>query len=302
MTLAQLDTSFWLTKDKAWVAERKAKWQDIEPGIALRRNKGETNMAKAYYLRGKQPNWEKLKTSDKSPRPLDLMMFLWLHPSDDPEVLTPLFKAYMESDQVHEEDILLGLMFMSTEFIDHTGTTKSLHEYQFPYLGNKNITLFRIMFADSLYVKNRLQQVITAGRVDVRERKLAKAEQEIFGMLGYKHFVFFGAWLIQDSTSIFCRDCLYQYPDVLDWCMTTLKYDAEFIARIQHPSALASYHKALYRIAHFNLEQEGDTPRANAVRYLRELIEVGDFLPEFKQLWQQVKAGEVEVEKPWQRF
>ena len=61
MTLEQLDTSFWLTKDKAWVVERKAKWQDIEPGIALRRNKAETNMAKAYYLRGKQPNWEKLK-------------------------------------------------------------------------------------------------------------------------------------------------------------------------------------------------------------------------------------------------
>ncbi|MDO6524094.1 hypothetical protein Q4519_00225 [Motilimonas sp. 1_MG-2023] len=302
MTLAQLDTSFWLTKDKAWVAERKAKWQDIEPGIALRRNKGETNMAKAYYLRGKQPNWEKLKASDKSPRPLDLMMFLWLHPSDDPEVLTPLFKAYMESDQVHELDILIGLRFMSTEFIRHTWNTKPLHEYQFPYLGNKNVTLFRIMFADPLYVKNRLQQVIAAGRADVRERKLAEANQDIFGMLGYEHFLFFSNWLLQDLTSIFCRDCLYQYLDVLDWCMTTLNYDTDFIARIQHPSALASYHKALYRIVHFDLEQEGDTPRANAVRYLRELIEQGDFLPEFKQIWQQVKAGEVEVEKPWQRF
>ncbi|MCE2572817.1 hypothetical protein [Motilimonas eburnea] len=299
MDLEQLDTSDWLTKDKAWVAERKAKWEQLEPMLLIQRKKTEVNAIKQYFLRGKQPNWKKYQDWDKSPRPLNLFLFLWLHPSDDVAVLSQAYRAYMESKLIHPKDIPSGfgefmtteLSYFSRDFDDDLEAYAALH----PYVGEKNITLFRVMYQDHDYIKAQLKPRFRF------ERHYLEAVAGVFRYDGYISFMLLGFWLLKSNTSPFCRYSLFQYPEVLELCLASLPYDKSFIPDIQNPIGVATYQKALYRIYHFDLEQEGDTPRANAVRYLRKRLDELECRPEFKQMWQQVKAGEVEVNDPWVR-
>lgn len=108
MSLESIDTSYWKTKDKEWVEQRQAQWPAIERVVSLNRRKADVNVIKQYFLRGKMPNWEKYKDWDDLYRHLDLDLFLWLHPSDDHEVLKNLYRIYMESDLIDERDVTRG--------------------------------------------------------------------------------------------------------------------------------------------------------------------------------------------------
>ncbi len=299
MDLEQLDTSYWLTKDKAWVAERKAKWEQLEPMLLIQRKKTEVNAIKQYFLRGKQPNWNKYKDWDKIGRPLNLFLFLWLHPSDDVAVLSEAYQAYMTSKLPHPKDILEGYsMFMGAELMTFSNDFKgdlALYCTKYPYVGDKNITLFRVMYQDPDFIKAQLKPHYRF------EEHYLGAERAVFQYFGYMSFVYFGFWLLRAKTSPFCTNSLWQYPEVLELSLASFPYDYHFNNDIQHQIGIDTYLLALYRIYHFDLEQEGDTPRANAVRYLRKRLDELECRPEFKQMWQQVKAGEVEVNDPWVR-
>lgn len=56
----------------------------------------------------------------------------------------------------------------------------------------------------------------------------------------------------------------------------------------------------LYRIHHFDLAAEGDSPRSRFVQKFTAMLEQREFHPEFKALWEEVKRGEVEVEDAWE--
>jgi len=55
----------------------------------------------------------------------------------------------------------------------------------------------------------------------------------------------------------------------------------------------------LYRIHHFDLAAEGDSPRSRFVHKFTTMLEQREFPAEFKALWDEVKRGEVEVEDAW---
>src|SRR5688572_11362615 len=101
MSLEKIDTSYWKTKDAEWVAQREAQWPAIERMVGAERRKSEINVIKDYFMRGKMPNWKKYKEWNGDCRHVDLKVFLWLHPSDDHEVLKSLYKTYMESALIH---------------------------------------------------------------------------------------------------------------------------------------------------------------------------------------------------------
>jgi len=89
---------------------------------------------------------------------------------------------------------------------------------------------------------------------------------------------------------------------VLDWCITViLKGQAAdaFLKDIKPQAGLESYQKGLYRIHHFNTEEEGDTCRTHLVYKIRKVLDEHDFIPEFKQIWEDVKLDKVNVKKPW---
>jgi len=59
MVLNEINTSYWLIKDKAWMEARKAQWPEIERFVEGNRRKSEMNVIKQYFLRGTMPKWEK---------------------------------------------------------------------------------------------------------------------------------------------------------------------------------------------------------------------------------------------------
>lgn len=295
ISLESIDTSYWLTKDKAWMEERKAQWLAIEKVVGLNRKKPEVNVIKQYFLRGKMPKWEKYNNWDDIFRHLDLMMFLWLHPSDAPDVLKPLYRAYMESDLIHAQDVVLGYgSFVDYEFLSATSPYPSLEDYPFPFLGKKSIILFRIMFDDIDYAKDIILRLV--GGKDSFDR----SAKHLFEFLGYLHFLYMRNWLLQDVKSPLMLNCLYQYDEVIRWCMTTLTENktSEFLEDIKPSAGLKSYQKALYCIHHFDTEKEGDTCRTRSVHKIRKILDEREFVSEFKQIWLDVKAGEVEVKDP----
>jgi len=295
--LDKIDTSFWLTKDKDWKEQRNAQWPSIEKAVALDLKKTEVNVVKAYFLRGKMPNWVKYRDWKGLSRHLDLGMFLWLHPSNDPEVLKALYKTYMASELIHPDDILVGYGFLlSHELSSAPSTKKTLVDYPFPYLGYKNIIIFRILFADIDYAKVRMRSLLP---LKDYERKVSK----IFGYLGYNHFLKIWSWLMQDAKSPLMLNCLYQYDEVLDWCLTTItsKSNNEFVEGLKEPVYVTEFKKALYCIYHFDEEKKEDSCRSRALVKVRQLLDDNDFIPEFKQIWEGIKSGEIEVKNPWKR-
>lgn len=299
MSLEIIDTSYWLTKDKSWMEERKAQWPAIEKSVSLNRKKTETNVIKQYFLRGKMPKWEKYRDWNDIFRHLDLTMFLWLHPSNNPEVLKALHKDYMESELIDAQDIIAGYgSFLGHELMRATAPYTSLEEYPFPYMGEKNIILFRIMFNDMDYVKNAICSLVGG------QENFDKKAKHVFEFLGFMHFLYIRSWLSQDPTLPLALNCLYQYDEVLEWCLTTMIADKnknEFLDGLNTPAYLQAFQKALYCIHHFDTDKEGDTCRTRSVYKIRKILDEREFLPEFKQMWSDIKADKIEVKNPWKR-
>ncbi len=299
LSLESIDTSYWQTKDKHWVEEREAQWPAIERVVGLNRRKADVNVIKQYFLRGKMPNWEKYKDWDDLYRHLDLDLFLWLHPSNDPEVLKSLYKIYMESDLIHERDVTRGYgELLDNEFLRATSSKKPIEEYPNPFRGGKNIILFRVFFEDVEYAKDRVSSLVR-GRQEDCEIKV----NQIFEFLGYQHFLRMRLWLLQDIKSPLCLYSLYQYDDVLEWCLTTLtsNNEKEFLEGLHTREYLQEFQKALYCLYHFDTEKEGDTCRVRAIHKIRTILDGRTFVSEFKQLWEDTKAGKIDVKKPWER-
>lgn len=298
MSLEKIDTSYWKTIDKEWVEQRQAQWPYIERVIGPARRKSEVNVIKDYFLRGKMPIWKKYKEWNGDCRHVDLKVFLWLHPSDDIEVLKSLYKTYMESDLIHELDVLKGYgSFVDNEFLRAAASKKTIEEYPFPFMGTKNIILFRVMFEDVEYAKDRIRSLVGGqANYDKKARKLLE-------FLGYHHFLRMWLWLLQDIKSPLCLNSLYQYDDVLEWCLTTFtpSKGKEFSDGLHTREYLQEFQKALYCLHHFDTEKEGDTCRTSAIHKIRKILNERTFVPEFKQLWEDVKAGKIEVEDPWTR-
>jgi hypothetical protein len=297
--LEKIDTSSWLTKDKNWMEGRNKQWSAIEKVVGGEIKKTEVNVIKQYFLRGKMPKWEKYCNDlYEGSRHLDLMLFLWLHPSNDLEVLKPLYRCYMESDLIHPRDVTVGYRSLIIhELSSGTGKYKTLAKYPFPFLGDKNIIVFRLLFEDIDYAKQRMFSLLDG------QEGFDKHTKDIFDYMGYHHFLFIKRWLLQGVKSPLMLNNLYQYDEVLDWCLTTLSSSKgnEFIEGIKTPVYVESFQKALYCIYHFDSEKNEDSCRSRALVKVRQLLDDNDFVPEFKQMWVGIKSGEIEVKKPWKR-
>ncbi|MEH6448234.1 MAG: hypothetical protein V7765_06150 [Oleispira sp.] len=298
MSLDSIDTSYWLTKDEIWFDERKAQWPAIEKVVSDNRKRTEVNVIKQYFLRGKMPKWERYQDWDDLYRHLDLMHLLWLHPSTDYEVLKPLYIEYMESDLIHRKDILLGYtLFLKHEFRTAPSSKKSLKDYPFPFMGDKNILLFNIMFEDVSYVKDKIN------RFPDSQQNISKKIKYILEFMGFEHFLRIRRWLMQDKASPLSLHCIYQFDKALEWGLTTLteEQSGEFLKGLEIPEFVKSYQKSLYCLYHFDTDKEGDTCRTQFVHKIRKILDERDFIPEFKQMWQDVKEGKIEVKDPWKR-
>ncbi len=296
MDLDKIDTSHWLNNDKEWLRERSSRWAEIERVVGLNRKKSEVKVIERYYFYGELPNWEKYRDWEDIFRPFDLNIFLWLHPSSDPGLLQQLYQSYVESDLTTASDVITGYgSFLGHELVRATAPYKSLEEYPFPFMGNKNIIVFRIMFGDLDYAKTQISAKI--GKPDSFDNQT----EHIFEFLGYEHFLKIRRWLLHDKRSPLSLNCLYQYDEVSDWILTTItrNTEIEFRSGLESQNYHKPYLRALYCIHHFDTEKDGDTSRARAIRRIRKILDKHEFINEFREMWEAVKAGKVEVVDPW---
>jgi hypothetical protein len=82
--LENFDTSHWKTADKSWMKEREKQWPEIEQMLyTLNMTKKGRGIVRRYFLKGSLPHWKKLHDWDRDStvRHLNLLLFLYLHPS-----------------------------------------------------------------------------------------------------------------------------------------------------------------------------------------------------------------------------
>jgi len=293
MNLEKIDTSYWLVKDQAWMTERKGQWETIEPRLKNGMNKAQRaiSIIKRYFLKGAVPDFEALSDWKSDFRHLDLLCFIWLHPSKDKRVLKALRDAYIHSPLVDESDVWLGIggflrggeIDASIEFKKGKKDTSGWRKYT-----GENEMLFDILIGD-LSVPVYPENGGACWSID----KFRAPFDILFPM---------GQMLCNQSLNYINEDCLFQYDNYLEYWYLSCPQDEDYFSlnklnQHQYPY----FEQALYRIHHFDTEKEGDTCRSRFVHKMRKMLDEREFISEFKQMWLDVKLDKVEVKNPWKR-
>lgn len=297
MNLQEIDTSYWKIKDKAWMAERKANWLKIEDMFAAKSSKG-VSPIKQYYLKGKMPNWDRFKDWENTHRHLDILCFLWLHPSWDEQVLTELRDAYMGSELTIEDDIAIGLrnfMWSVTYAASYEDEEDQLTCY--PYCDGHNALLFKVLMGDLNEESYEIQGYTTGDPVIMFGHKKRFGR---YPKCSVSHIAYMAQWLCLKRLFPINEDMIYQYDQPLEWWYQSCIKEPEYFKKNNSSKSLKSFNKAFYRIHHFDTEKEGDTCRTRFVIKLRNMFDERDFFPDFKQMWEDVKSGKTQVESPWE--
>jgi len=292
-----IDRSYWLIKDPAWREDRKKQWEVIEPMLkSSKSGKGKT-VIKQYFLTGKMPDWDKMRDYTSHERHLDIFMFIWLHPSWDEAVLRQLRDAYLFSNIVMLGDIDEGF----GNFIrwgtgmacqDYTGDCEEELSYGLHTDGHNEL-LFKVLMGDLEKTNYELEFY------DPLQSRSVNYELPKFG---FDCLASAAKWLIIKTMYPINEDMLYQYNLALEWLYQCSLEDTKTLKLINtNKASRASLEKALYRIHNFNTEKEGDTCRTRFVHKIRKILDEREFITEFKQMWEDVKADKIEVKDPWKR-
>jgi len=295
----EFDTSFWKIKDKEWMAERKQQWETIELMLEHKKPKKGRTVIKNYFLKGKLPDWDKLRHWDSYERHLDVFLFLWLHPSSDKEVLFKLFDDYIHSVVIRFDDIAAGYGMLLREFIIMASQDYSddLDELKYCILTDSKVeVLFEVMMKPAL---NQLKLELSFLYLDHSSPEIKVLD---YSVASPRSIYEMGRWLCIQELKDFNNEFLFQFDDALEWWYQSFPVDPHFFENeAQSEAARNNTIKALYRIHHFDTEKEGDTCRTRFVHKIRKILDERDFIPEFKQMWEDVKSGKIEVKDPWKR-
>ncbi|MEJ2046229.1 MAG: hypothetical protein P8X89_23480 [Reinekea sp.] len=285
-----IDTSYWKIKDKAWMAARQQSWDEIEERIARGRLKPKKalNIIKRYYLKGILPDFEKLKDYQSDERHLDLLCFIWCHPSRDVDLLRALRDQYVHSPLLKMEDIWYGIGGIISE-----GTLTASAEYK---TGKADTSGWRMYTGENEFLFDILIGDLTIANLP--EQGGTWTFNKFRG--SFDGLITIGKLLCNKRLNYINEDSLYQSDPQragsttpLPCCSLGRRGDLDWGKRV--------YYKALYRLHNFDVEKEGDTCRSRIVTKFRKVLDEREFIPEFEQMWVDVKAGKVEVENPWER-
>jgi hypothetical protein len=290
-----IDTSYWKTKDREWMAARKQAWQRIEPMlVSCKSGKGKTAV-KQYFLKGKLPDWELFSEWENSDRHVDLFMFLWLHPSWEEEVLIPLRDAYMTSDQIVLRDLEAGFWTML-----RWGTLMACQDYSDEteeemqnglVTDGHNELLFRIMMGD-----------LSQPDYEIAREPRWGGAKPVFHLppADIQDFFLMGRWLCIEKMLPINNDMLFQYDLPLEWWYQGCSRDEDYFMKNGDPVVLREMIlRSLWRIYNFNTDKEGPGPRTNFVNKMRKILDERSFIKEIEEMWRRVKAGKVQLDRPW---
>ncbi len=324
------DTSHWKTTDKAWMAERRLQWLEIEPLLyLLDKNKKARGIIKQYFLKGTLPEWEKLHDWNQSStsRHLDLLLFLYLHPSRDDAVLRPLRELFMDNPHALPADRLMGFtelcwgmgfvlpalggthMFRQSELEKQIPqSVAQLAQAPEPYADcrlivahthDSNERLFNLMWPEDA-TQHQVRLPVTRNTyfskaprypVDFEEFPLLRRPLELDQLWTMSQ------WLASPKAlAPGARDMLFQYERPLEvWYHFCAHEEVSNNAATRELLLIA-----VYRIFHFDQQGEGeDSPRTRFVARIKAMFEQREFSPSFQALLAVVRNSEAVVEDPW---
>ena len=285
--LKKIDTSYWKTGDSCWVAEREANWLHVEAMLRDCKTRRGINIIKAYFLKGKMPNWDALREWDDDLRHVDLFIFLWLHPSWDKSLLQNLRDSYISSRLILPIDLQTGFDgFLDSQIVVAASPYRSMEQIGYPYIEGRGETLFDVMFG------RPIQTVYDLNTPTVSRTKLCYSPQ----LPSFGHLATMGTWLCLNDLLPFQQDFLYQYDRPLEWWYESVKEVDYFNLNEQNKEQIPYFQKALYRIQHFDCEREGDTCRSRFSLKMREILGKRPFFAELENMWKQVQSGEIRIE------
>ncbi len=291
----EFDTSYWKNKDKDWVLDRKQQWLKIEPMLKYDKKSRGISAIKQYFMRGKLPDWDKMRDWNGWERHVDLFMFVWLHPSEDKDFLIHLRDQYAKSVVIKAEDIGKGYeLFFSSSIVLASQTNVGWGLENVRYTG-KNEFLFDVLMQDIDYMNEPLNFL---------NLTYSPPEKVILGVpiSSFSHINLSSKWLCLMKMHPINEDFLYQYDRPLDWWYNCRAQNEDYFSSHAQAENLRNvFRKALYRIHNFNTQKEGDTCRTRFVHKIRKILDEREFISEFKQMWEDTKAGKIEVKDPWKR-
>lgn len=322
------DTSHWKTSDKAWMAERKQHWLEVEKLLyVLDKNKKARSIIKQYFLKGQLPEWKKLHdwSQSSTTRHLDLLLFLYLHPSRDDAVLRPLRDQFMNNPHARWNDRLIGFnglwqiglsepasgslrMFRMADLEKELpAVAASLPPAPEPFADcrgievhtdGQNERLFNLMWPDVKLQTVRLPVTINTYYSRAPRYTL---DYEDFPMMQHGFTLdtlwTMSQWLVRpEPLNRGSSDMIFQYERPMDlWYHHCAQSDVPQNAAWRELVMLA-----VYRIFHFDVDQEGpDSPRTRFVHRAQALLTQREFSASFQALIAAARSGEVVVSDAW---
>ena len=302
----EIDLSFWKTTDRAWVAERAARWKEIEPSLKyIKPSKGVT-ICKHYFLKGRLPDWEALRDWKQKGSHLDLFLFLWLHPSEDKEYLIQLRDLYIKSMVITKSDIRFSHFLDATidrcSFYYNDEAVQNGEIGQFIITG-KNEFYFDVLMRNIEYITDGVE---TLQITDYLRQKLEsiKVELKVPKGRGLFELKMMGKWLCIKKMRPINEDFLLQYDDPLEWWYRGCEQNEDYFVSIgdQAEKVRNGFRKALYRIHHFDSVAEGDTCRSRFVEKISGILDERPFIGEITEMWLKVKSGDIHFDDAYNEW
>ncbi len=310
-SFAGFDLSYWKTKDKTWVAEREQAWQQVEILLqGLSQPKKYKAISKRYFMKGTLPDWQKHLDDEDSP--LNLLLFLYLHPSRDEQVLRAQRELYLNAPCIRARDVLQGMgnLLKIGSLISSTGgfvvAREEVIAKELPHLLDKLESLppvgnkppFIIYKKLVLQTEGNNEKFFSLLWPEASQRTLklpGERKEMVLPVLDHDLLWTMSRWLtLPLPLNAGSMDMLFQYPQPREsW------YAQAATASIPSERFTSLFLVALYRIYHFDQSAEGETPRTHFVREMIDMFDSRDFAPAFKEAWAHIKARGLDVQSPW---
>lgn len=285
-SLREIDTSFWLTKDKIWMAERRANWVNLESMLGEYKSKKGLSVLKQYYLKGKMPNWESFKEWNSYNRHLDICSLIWMHPSWDKNVLSNLRNDYLNSKLIVLNDVKCGFeMFFGDMELATYMSYSSEEEMIWPNSEGHNEEIFDVLIGDF----STTEYTIYCGNPTSAFRQIP---HPVYSLPKGRLITLQSMAKLLNIENMYPvnEDFIYQYDAPLEWWYRGASVDFEnFKIGMRNP--LRVLMDPLRTINSFDVDREGDTCRSRFVTKIRDILDNREFQGGVNEAWKDVKAG-----------
>jgi hypothetical protein len=309
-SFTEFDLSYWRTKDKAWLAEREQAWRQLQILLhGLSQSKKCKAISKRYFMKGTLPDWHRHLNDEDSP--LNLMLFLYLHPSRDEHVLKVQRDLYLNAPVIQARDVLegmsnlltvgamissnLGYVVARSEVIEKELPDLAQELESLPPIGSKPPYIFYKILV--LHTEGNNEKLFSLLWPSPPQRTLVIAGGEVtVPAMDLDLLWTLSRWLtLPEPLNAGSQDMLFQYELPREaWYAQAVHAEVPSL-----PQFLELLLAALYRIYNFDQVAEGETPRTRFVQAMIEMFDSRDFTLSFKDAWAHVKAGELEVKDAW---